>query len=112
MGRIDEAEKVFITLLEQAIITHRQDELLYALVGTALLSVKRGNEERAIELYSLAAGQPFVGNSRWFSDVFGQHIEAASSKLQRTKVEQIKAQGEQQDLWRTANELFLEFGQS
>ena len=112
LGRMDEAQKVFTSTLQEAIATHRQDRLLYALAGIALQLAKRGDAEQAVELYSLAASQPFVGNSRWFSDVFGRQIEAASSKLPRTKVEHFKARGEQQDLWETADELLLEFEQS
>jgi hypothetical protein len=102
---MDEAQKAFTSILQQAVATHRQDRLLYALVGIAFLSAKRGEAERAVELYSLAASQPFVGSSRWFSDVFGQYIEAASSNLPRARDEQARAQGRSRDLWETADEL-------
>ena len=110
LGRMDKAQTIFTTLLQQAVATHRQDGLLYALVGIALLFAKRGDVERAVELYSLAASQPFVGNSRWFSDVFGKHIETASTKLPSVSVEQARIQGGQRDLWETADELLLDHG--
>lgn len=110
LGRMDEAQMVFTNLLQQAITAHRQDRLLYALVGIAILLARQGDAERAVELYSLAASYPFVGNSRWFSDAFGQHIEAASTKLPSAKVEEARVQGEHRDLWGTADELLLEYG--
>jgi predicted ATPase/DNA-binding SARP family transcriptional activator len=110
LGRIDEAQTIFSTLLLQAIETHRQDRLLYALVGIAILLAKQGDAERAMDLYSLAKSHPFVGKSRWFSDAFGQQIEAVSMKLPRTRVEETRVQGENSDLWRTADEMLLEYG--
>ena len=61
------------------------------------------------QLSSLAASQPFVGNSCWFRDAFGQDIEGASTKLTVARVEQVRVQGVQRDLWGTADELLLEF---
>ena len=109
LGRMDEAQTIFTTLLQQAVTTRRQDRLSYALVGFAILFAKQGNAQRAVELYSLAASQPFVGNSCWFRDAFGQDIEGASTKLTVARVEQVRVQGVQRDLWGTADELLLEF---
>lgn len=109
LGREDEAENIFTSLLQQAVANHRQDKLLYALVGIAILLAKQGDAERATELYSLAASYPFVGNSYWFTDAFGQHIEAAGKKLSSTRIEAIKIQGEHRDLWGIADELILEY---
>jgi DNA-binding SARP family transcriptional activator/predicted ATPase len=108
-GRMAEAQSIFTTLLQQAVNTHRLDGLLYSIVGFALNSVKRGDAERAVELYSLAASQPFVGNSRWFSDVYGKQIEAASMELPSASVEQARKHGEHRDLWQTADELLREY---
>ncbi|MCK4725876.1 MAG: tetratricopeptide repeat protein, partial [Anaerolineales bacterium] len=110
LGRMDEAKIVFTTLLQLAVDTHRQDRLLYAVVGIAILLTKQGDAERAVELYSLAARYPFVGNSRWFWDAFGQHIEASITKLPSIRVEGARIRGAQCDLWGTAGELLLEYG--
>jgi tetratricopeptide (TPR) repeat protein len=110
LGRMDEAQKVLTDLLLQAVAAHRQDRLLYALVGIAILLAEQGDAEMAVELYSLAESYPFVGKSRWFSDAFGQHIKAATTKLPRAKVEAARIQGECRDLWGTADELLLEYG--
>jgi len=109
LGRMDEAQTVLTTLLQQAVANHRQDGLLNALVGIALLFARQGDAERAVEIYSLAASQPFVGNSRWFADVFRGQIEAASTSLPGSRFEQARMQGRRRDLWGTANELLLEF---
>jgi DNA-binding SARP family transcriptional activator/predicted ATPase len=109
LSRMDEAQTGFTTLLQLAIDTHRQDRLLYALVGIALLLAKKGDVEQAVELYSLAADYPFVSNSRWFSEVFGQPIEATYPNLNRVKIDEARALGEQRDLWGTADEILLEY---
>jgi hypothetical protein len=93
-----------------AVDTHRQDRLLYALVGFALLFAKQGDIERATELYYLAARHPFVGNSRWLSDTFSLPIEEASNGFPIDIVEKSRIQGERRDLWGTAHELLLKFG--
>lgn len=110
LGDKDKAQILFTNLLRLAVDTHRQDRLLYALVGFALLFTKQGDVERAIEHYSLAARHPFVGSSRWFSDTFGQPIEEASKGLPIENVTKSRSQGEKRDLWGTADELLLEFG--
>jgi tetratricopeptide (TPR) repeat protein len=109
-GRMDEAQSVFSNLLQQAVATHRQDILLYTLVGMAIHFAKQGDAERAIDLYSLASGYPFVGNSRWFADAFGQHIEATSTNLPAARVKEVRLKGKNRDLWGTADKLLLEFG--
>jgi len=110
LGRIDEAKNVFTDLLQQAVASHRQDKLLYALVGIAFLVAKQGDAERAVELYSLAESHPFVGKSRWFADAFGQPVEAAGKKLPFDKLKEAKVRGEHRDLWVTAGELTLDYG--
>ena len=109
LGEKDKAQIIFTKLLRLAVDTHRQDRLLHALVGFALLFAKQGDLERAIELYSLAARHPYVGNSHWFSDTFGQPIEEASKGIPIDIVEKSRSQGEKRDLWGTADELLSEF---
>ena len=82
LGRMDEAQALLRTHLQQAVATHRQDRLLYALVGVALLAARQGDIERAVELYSLAASYPFVGKSQWFWDTFGETLIREREELQ------------------------------
>ncbi|NOZ73480.1 MAG: hypothetical protein GXP38_16570, partial [Chloroflexi bacterium] len=110
VGRLDKAKHVFAVLLQQAVASHRQDRLLYALVGIAMWLARQGHAERATELYSLAASQPFVGKSRWFADAFGRFIETASTGLSTAKAMDAAARGKQHDLWEMAGELLLENG--
>jgi tetratricopeptide (TPR) repeat protein len=109
LGSTEEAQNIFTNLLQQAVDTHRQDRLLYALVGFALLLAHQGEAERATELYSLAASHPFVGESRWFWDTFGQHIQAASKDIPSAEIEVARVRGQSLDLWETAKELLLEY---
>lgn len=106
----DEAHTVLLGLLEEAIAEHRQDKLSYALVGIALLFSKQGEALSAVEIYSLAESQPFVGNSAWFSNVFGKFIEATSNTIPRSQVDEAKILGKNRDLWGTADEVLLELG--
>ena len=67
-----------------------------------------GSIERAIELYALASQSPFVANSRWFHDVAGRHITAASQSLRPDVVAAAQQRGRARDLWDTAKELLAE----
>jgi predicted ATPase len=112
LGRIDDAEYVFKDLLQQAVASHRQDQLLYALVGIAALFAHQGKIEQAIELDTLADSYPFVSKSHWFAATFGRWIEAARAELPSIKVEIKSAASESQDVWGTAEKLLLEFNHS
>ena len=46
--------------------------LLEAMAAAAALLAERGEVERAVEIYALVNRHPYVANSRWFGDVFGQ----------------------------------------
>jgi DNA-binding SARP family transcriptional activator/predicted ATPase len=111
-GRMDEAREVYSTMLQQAVADHRQDKLLFALVGIALHNARLGKTEQAVEIYSLAGSYPFVGNSRWFQDVFGLHIETARENLPKTRAELAALGGQNRDLWGTASELLLDYGET
>ncbi|MEA3396464.1 MAG: tetratricopeptide repeat protein, partial [Chloroflexota bacterium] len=66
---------------------------MLALTATAFLLAERGQRERAVELYVLASRYPYVGNSRWFEDVFGRHIAAVAATLPLDVVAAAQARG-------------------
>lgn len=82
---------------------------LYGIATLALLLAERGEIERSVTLYALAEKQPFVSNSRWFADVFGQHIEAAAASLSQERRASAQAGGQQLELWETVAGLLQEF---
>jgi predicted ATPase len=55
--------------------------LLWALPAMALLLVKKGEYERAVELYALAKRYPLVAKSQWFEDVVGEGISAIAASM-------------------------------
>lgn len=77
----------------------------YVLAATALLSLARGEHERAIELYALAERYPHVANARWFEDVAGRHVAALAETLPAKVVRRARSRGRTRDLWKTAREL-------
>ena len=103
--QIVEAQEVYGKLMHEAIVSQRQDRLLYAFVGYALLNTVRGKVERALEIYSTAANYPFVRESCWFQDVFGRPVETACSNLPEYRIREIKAQAVRNEIWRFADQL-------
>jgi tetratricopeptide (TPR) repeat protein len=75
---------------------------------TALLLADRGEHERAVELYALAASHPYVANSRWFEQVYGRHIAAIAARLPPEVAEAARERGRAGDLEATAAELLAE----
>ena len=69
----------------------------------AIFLAEEGQAERSVELYALAASHGYVGNSRWFADVVGQHIEAMAATLPPEVVAAAQARGQELDLWFTAD---------
>jgi len=61
-----------------------------------------------VELYALASRYPRVPNSRWFEDVIGRRIAAASAALPPEVVEAAKARGQVRDLEATVIELWAD----
>jgi hypothetical protein len=81
---------------------------MFALPQAALLLADRGQTERAVELYALAARHPFVANSRWFEDVAGREIAALAESLPPDVVAAAQERGRGRDLWATVRELLIE----
>ena len=81
---------------------------LFGLAAAARLLADEGERERAVELYALAAQNPFVANSRWFEDVAGVHIAAAAASLSTALITAARERGQAQDLDATVLELLTE----
>ena len=100
--------------LHEALCTRDEgDEFLlwHVLPAVALFLVDEGEIERAVELYSLAARYPFVGQSRWFEDVAGKEIAAAATEsLLPDAIAAAQERGRARDLLETGRELAAELG--
>jgi hypothetical protein len=94
--------------MQFAVQTRATYPLLFALPAVALLRVRRGQSERAIELYALASRYPVVANSRWFEDVAGRQIAQAAASLPPEAVAAARKRGRERDLWATVGELLAE----
>ena len=90
-------------------ISHQS--FFHVLQATSIMALILVNEDKiaqAVELYALAAKYDYVGKSRWFADMVGQHIEAKSNELPADVVAQAQARGQDRDLWQTAESLLQE----
>jgi tetratricopeptide (TPR) repeat protein len=108
MGDLRQAEEHLFAALSTVAHMGVLRPLVYALPAMALLLVDRGQQERAIELYALASGYPFVANSRWFEDVAGKQIAAAAATLQPDMVAAARERGRARDVEATVKELLSE----
>jgi predicted ATPase len=74
-GNLDDAREALREAA--AIAVELQSDLFLAplLAAAACLYAMQEEWERAVELYTLAAGEPIVANSRWFADVAGRQAE-------------------------------------
>jgi hypothetical protein len=108
LGRRQQAMERLRQALRFATETRAVPPLLYALPGMALLLADEGEGEHGAELYALASRYPFVANSRWFEDVAGRHIAAATAALPPDAVAAAGERGRTRDLWATAEELLAE----
>jgi predicted ATPase/DNA-binding SARP family transcriptional activator len=79
--------------------------LMYGLPAAALLLVDEEAVERAVEVYACASRYGFVANSRWFEEVVGQQITAATAALPAETVESVREKGRTRDLAEVVAEL-------
>jgi hypothetical protein len=70
--------------------------------------IGRGEVEYGVELYALATSQPLVATARWFEDIAGRHIAAASASLAPDLVSAARNRGGARDLDRTLQEVMTE----
>jgi tetratricopeptide (TPR) repeat protein len=114
LGHRDEAGRHFLAELQWAVERRCFMPLPFTLSGIALLLADGGQEERAVEVYTLAARTPFVANSRWFEEVAGCEIAAVAAQLPPQTAQAARARGQAADLWQAVVEclepLSIEFG--
>jgi hypothetical protein len=108
LGQLSLSRKQFHQALEITIKDNLLRQFSDLLPGVALLLSDLGQNEFAVELYSLALKNPYVANSQWFEDVVGKHIEKAAESLPPEVVEAAKERGCARDIWETAEELLVE----
>jgi tetratricopeptide (TPR) repeat protein len=109
LGHRAEANQHLVKALRTAAKNLNQDALKITLAMAALSLADRGEQERAVELYALAARYPFVANSRWFEDVIGRHMAAVAAALPPDVVAAAQLRAQTRDLEGTVMELLAEF---
>jgi DNA-binding SARP family transcriptional activator/predicted ATPase len=108
MGHRDEARKHLRAQLAWAQESQMLMPALFGLVAAARLLADEGQVERAVELYALAAQNPFVANSRWFEDVAGNQLAAVAATLPAGQVAVLRGRGRARDPQATAAGLLAE----
>jgi predicted ATPase/DNA-binding SARP family transcriptional activator len=110
-GERDEAQAYLLKALETAVEIGAFMPLLHLLPVIALTLAEGdepGLQERAVELYALAAKQPLVAKGPFFEDVTGMHIRAAAAALPPDVVQAAQRRGRALDGWEAARELLAE----
>jgi tetratricopeptide (TPR) repeat protein len=108
LGRLTQAREHLCEALQVAVAIRNVLPLMWALPPIALLLAGWGKGERAVEIYALASRYPFVADSRWFAQVFGQRIAAVAETLPAEAVAAAQERGRARDLWATVEELLVE----
>jgi hypothetical protein len=65
-------------------------------------------QERAVELWTMAENLPFVGNSQLFADHIGKPMARVIAALPSAVVAAAQARGQKLDWWETAESLLAE----
>jgi tetratricopeptide (TPR) repeat protein len=78
------------------------------LLTASLLCLEKGETERAVELYAVAATHPYIGNSRFRHEIAGQHVAAAADQLSADVVAAARERGRAREMWSTVDELLKE----
>jgi hypothetical protein len=112
LGRAGQAREYLRQALQAASDTKHFAASLFSVASAAICLAGEGQPEPAMELYSLAARHPYIGNSRWWDDVAGKRIAALAASLPRDTVAAAQARGRARDLRATLAELLSEFGQA
>jgi tetratricopeptide (TPR) repeat protein len=108
LGKRSLARQYLITELTEALETQAHARVKIALLSLALLQVDEGKIEEAVRLHALVSRYPYVANSRWFSEIAGERLEAVAAELPTTVAEQVRQQGRELDLWEAAQSVISE----
>lgn len=108
LGNLAEAQQFITEALQTTIKQQVFTWQLNTLSAAALLLADLGRQEQAVELYALATRYPYVANSRWFEDVFGQHIASAATTLLPNVITTAQERGKARNLEATLKELLAE----
>ena len=82
--------------------------MMLALPAVALILADQGEQERAVELFSLALRYPFVACSRWFDDMAGRHLATVRASLPPQVVAAAEKRGQARALEATVVEILSE----
>jgi nucleotidyltransferase/DNA polymerase involved in DNA repair len=104
-----QARQSITTSINLALELHSFSDLLYVLPAAALLLDQVGQRPRALEIYTLVSGYPFVASSLWFADVIGRKIAASGSLLLPEMVTINQEREKARQLQDTAAELSAEW---
>lgn len=107
-GDVRSARTTIDGALQAAVAFRSLVALNTALPVRALVSLKEGQPEAAVELYALAQAHPHVARSRWFADVVGRYVDDAAAGLPPDTVVAAQNRGQTQGLWETAQALLQE----
>jgi tetratricopeptide (TPR) repeat protein len=110
LGKPREAKQRLYEALQTAVEIEAFLPLMYILPATTLLLIDQSENERAVELYTMASRYGFVANSRWFEDIAGKHIAAVAATLPPEVVTAAQERGRARDLWVAVKELLKELG--
>ncbi len=103
-----EASQHLMSAMKISLMNNPMSPLRFELPVMATLLAKKGENERAIELYATALKSPYIANSRWFEEVFGHVFTQIAQTLPVHIVEAAKQRGQDQDFWETATRLLSE----
>lgn len=107
-GDTNQARRYLREALQIAVKVRAFMPLYAALPVASLLLADHGEEERAIELYSLLSRYPPVAKSQWFYDMAGRKLEPVAAALSPDVAASARERGRKRDLWDTAEELLQE----
>lgn len=109
LGQHAQARQSITTSINLALEMRSFSDLLYVLPTAALLLDQEGQRPRALEIYTLVSGYPFVVNSHWFAGVIGKKIAANATSLLPEMVTINQEREKARQLQDTAAELSAEW---
>jgi DNA-binding SARP family transcriptional activator/predicted ATPase len=111
LGNRVEAERRLLEALEIVVEIRAFIPLLHLMPVIPVLLAEAQDprlKERAVELYTMATGHPFVARAQLFEDIAGRYIRAATVDLPADVVAAAQARGRALDWWATAETLLEE----